>query len=293
MGKIVIATDSASDISVENEKAYGIDIIPFSIAFGEDIYISRKDYDNEKLYQMLEECEEIPKSSQITSFAFEEKLNQYYEDGCTDVIFVLINSEGSATFNNAMMAMDSFYEEHPEAEDKMHIYLHDSRGYCSLYGQPVVDAAKMLQEGKSVKEINEFLTDTLKKRKIYFGIYNLKFAGKSGRIPSAAAFLGDKLGIKPIMKIWDREIVTAAKCRGEKKLIAKLASMAAEDMIPGTQYQVIYGNDPTCRDEMIVKMTDLVGYGPNECYQIGAEVSVNAGPKVAGVSFDSKELELD
>lgn len=291
MKKIMIATDSASDISVENEKAYGIDILPFSIAFGEEIYISRKDYDNEKLYQMLEECEEIPKSSQITSFAFEEKMNQYYEEGYSDVIFVLINSEGSATFNNAMMAMDAFYEEHPEAEEKMHIYLHDGRGYSALYGQPVVEAAKLLKDGKSVKEINDYLTDSLKKRKIYFGIYNLKFAGKSGRIPSAAAFIGDKLGIKPIMKIWDREIVTAAKCRGEKKLIAKLASLAVEDMIPGTPYQVIYGNDDTCRDEMAAKMTELVGYGPNECYQIGAEVSVNAGPKVSGVCFDSKELD--
>ena len=48
--------------------------MPFTIAFGEEVYTSRVDYDNEKLYQMLEEFPEIPKSSQITSFTFEEKL---------------------------------------------------------------------------------------------------------------------------------------------------------------------------------------------------------------------------
>lgn len=286
MEKILIVTDSASDISVENEKRYHIDVIPFTIAFGDEIYTSRKDYDNEKLYKMLEECVEIPKSSQITSFVFEERLAQYYEEGYTDVAFILINSMGSATYNNCHMAVDSFFEEHPEAEEKMRTYIHDGRSYTGAYGEPAVRAAKMVQEGKSMKEINDYLADILKRREVYFGIYDLKFAGKSGRIPSAAAFIGDKLGIKPIMKIWDREITTAAKCRGEKKLIVKLAQMAVEDMEEGSEYQVVYGNDETCRDEMIAKMTSLVGYGPTDCYQIGAEVSVNAGPKVAGVIFN-------
>lgn len=289
MEKIKIITDSASDISVENEKAYHIDIIPFTIAFGEKVYTSRKDYDNDTLYQMLEECEEIPKSSQIVSFIFEEKLEECYKEGYTDVIMVLINSEGSATFNNSMMAIDAFYEAHPEAEEKMRINTYDGRTYSGGYGYPVVEAAKMLEAGKSAKEINDYLTDILKKREIYFGIYDLKFAGKSGRIPSAAAFLGDKLGIKPIMKIWDREITTAAKCRGEKKLIVKLAEMAAADMEPGSPYQIVYGNDLACRDDMIEKMTQKVGYGPDDTYQIGAEVSVNAGPKVAGVIFNAKD----
>lgn len=288
MEKIKIVTDSASDISVENEKAYGIDIIPFTLAFGEKVYTSRVDYDNEKLYKMLSEYDGIPKSSQITSFAFEEKLNQYYEEGYTDVIITLINSMGSATYNNSMMAIDSFYDEHPEAEGKMNIYTHDGRSYSGAYGYPVVEAAKMEKEGKSVKEINDYLADILKKREIYFGIYDLKYAGKSGRIPSAAAFLGDKLGIKPVMKIWDREITTAGTCRGEKKLIAKLAQMTVADMEEGSPYQIVYGCDEGCRDDIIKKMTQLVGYGPVDCYQIGAEVSVNAGPKVAGVIFNVK-----
>ena len=49
MEKIKIITDSASDISLEDEKRYGIDVMPFTIAFGEEVYTSRVDYDNEKL----------------------------------------------------------------------------------------------------------------------------------------------------------------------------------------------------------------------------------------------------
>ena len=92
-------------------------------------------------------------------------------------------------------------------------------------------AAKMAQEGRSVEEINAYLEESIARRRIYFGIYNLKYAGKSGRIPSAAAFIGDKIGIKPIMKIWDHEITTAGKCRGEKKVVSKICDMAIADSL--------------------------------------------------------------
>lgn len=49
--------------------------------------------------------------------------------------------------------------------------------------------------GRQVRrEINAYLEESIARRRIYFGIYNLKYAGKSGRIPSAAAFIGDKIG---------------------------------------------------------------------------------------------------
>ena len=84
--------------------------------------------------------------------------------------------------------MDMLIEEHPECEGKIHIYSHDGGSYSAGYGQPAVMAAKMAQEGKSVEEINAYLEESIARRRIYFGIYNLKYAGKSGRIPSAAAF---------------------------------------------------------------------------------------------------------
>mgnify|MGYP002508521913 CR=1 FL=1 len=104
--------------------------------------------------------------------------------------------------------------------------------------------------------IRDYLEQELDYRRIYFGMYTLKYAGKSGRIPSAAAFIGDKLNLKPIMKISDREITTAAKVRGEAKLMHKIVNMALEDMEPGTPYQVIYGSDVSCRDEMEALMED-------------------------------------
>lgn len=55
------------------------------------------------------------------------------------------------------------------------------------------------------------------------------------------------------MKIWDHEITTAGKCRGEKKVVSKICDMAIADMEPGSEYQIEYGNDEKIKEEMAAK----------------------------------------
>lgn len=288
MSKIQILTDSASDISFEDEKKYGIEILPFQIMLGGKSYTSRVDFDNEGFYELMSQHDEIPKTSQITPYEFQELYLKHAEAGVTDLILVLINSHGSATYGNSIMAKDAFFEEHPEYAGKLHIYSIDGYGYNAFYGWPVLQAAKMRGEGKSAEEIVSYLTELIPRRELYFGIYQLKYAAKSGRIPSAAAFIGDKLGLKPVMKIADNEITTAAKCRGEKNLITKIVEMTVADMEPGTPYQLVYGCDRTCLEELEKAMTERLGYGPDGSFQIGAAVAANAGPKVVGAAFTKK-----
>lgn len=292
MSKIQIMTDSASDISVADEKKYHISILPFQVSLGGKSYTSRVDFDNEGFYELMARYDEIPKTSQITPFEFEEIYLREAEAGVTDLILVLINSKGSATFDNSCLAKNQFFEEHSEYEGKIRIHNIDGMGYNALYGAPVVQAAKMREEGASAEEIVAYLREIMPRRQIYFGIYELKYAAKSGRIPTAAAFVGDRLNLKPVMKIFDNAITTAAKCRGEKKLIAKAVEMSIADMEPGTPYEVIYGCDPVCRDEVEKAMIECLGYGPAGYYQIGAAVSANSGPRVAGVCFTRKK-DLD
>ncbi len=288
MSKIQIMTDSASDISSADERNYSIEVIPFPITLGERTYTSRVDFNNEQFYSLMAQYDEIPKTAQITPFQFQEIYLRQAQAGVTDLVLVLINSKGSSTYDNSVQAIDLFYEEYPEYRDRFHIHTFDGMGYNALYGSPVVRAAQMARKGACVEEILGYLTDILPRRQIYFGIYNLKYAAKSGRIPSAAAFVGTALNLKPVMKIFDRSITTAAKCRGERKLVEKVAEMSIADMDPGTPYELIYGDDATCLEELRRLMVQQLGYEPAAVYQIGAAVAANSGPRVAGIAFTKK-----
>ena len=282
-------TDSASDISYADEQKYNISVIPFPITLGDKTYTSRVDFDNQQFYELMAQNDEIPKTAQITPFQFQEIYLREARSGVTDLVLVLINSKGSSTYDNSVQAIELFYEEYPEYRNRVHIHSFDGMGYNALYGSPVVHAAKLCADGASMEEILNYLTDILPRRQIYFGIYDLKYAAKSGRIPTAAAFLGTALNMKPVMNIFDRSITTAAKCRGERKLVEKVAEMSIAAMEPGSPYELIYGSDPTCLEELRRLMVQQIGYEPAAAYQIGAAVAANAGPRVVGAAFTRKK----
>ena len=288
MAKIRLLTDSASDISEKHEKKYNIKVVPFKIAVGDKSYVSRVDFNNEKFYDIMESYDGLPLTSQVTAFEFEEVYEEMFRDGVTDLICVLINGTGSATYNNSLMAADSFFEEHPEAVGKMRITSIDSRSYTGAYGYPVVEGAKMAQRGASASEIIDFITHWVENATVFFAPYSLKYARKSGRIPGAAAFVGDALGLKPIMRIYDHVISTETKVRGEKPVISTAVQMTAAEIEPQTPYCIVYGNDPYVAEDLAKAMTQKLGYPPADYYQIGAAIAVNAGPRVVGTIFKKK-----
>ena len=289
MAKIKLMTDAASDISPEYEKELGITVIPFKVAMGDKTYVSGVDFDNEKFYKMLDEYDGIPITSQITAFEYEELFTEVYNDGYTDLINATINSRGSATYNNACMAADNFFENHPEAKGKFNIYNIDGEGYTGTYGFPLIQACSKIKKGCSAQEIVQYIEDWIRNCVIYFAMYTLKYARKSGRIPSAAAFVGEVMGLRPIMRIHDHEIKTHTKVRGDKAVIPKIIELAADEIIPKTPYCVVYGSDIKARDELAKAITKKLGYPPSEFFQIGAAIAINAGPAVAGVIFKSRK----
>lgn len=289
MAKIKLLTDAAADLSPEYERELDIRVIPFKVAMGDNTYVSGVDFDNEKFYSMIDEYDGIPATSQITVFEYEEIFNELFDEGYTDVINVTINSKGSATYGNAVMAARNFYENHPETKGRFTIYNIDSEGYTGAYGFPLIQAAAKIKKGVPAGEIAAYIEDWVKNCVIYFAMYTLKYARKSGRIPSAAAFVGEVMGLRPVMRIHDHEIKTHAKVRGDKAVIPKIVDLVANEIIPQTPYSLVYGKDDTVRDELAKALTKKLGYPPSESFQIGAAITINAGPLVVGAIFKSKD----
>lgn len=64
------------------------------------------------------------------------------------------------------------------------------------------------------------------------------------------------------MKIFDHEITTAAKARGEQRLISMVADLVVRDIVPGTPYQLIYGAVVEDMEKLRLALTERLGYGP-------------------------------
>lgn len=288
MNPIKIMTDSASDIPAAQEKALNIEIMPFSIELGGELYWERQDITAQEFYQKLLTSDTMPTHSQITPFRFEEKYEEFYNAGYQTLIYIAINQNGSATYQNALLARDSFFESHPEAAGKYRIEVVDSKTYTYAYGYAVVEAAKMAKNGASETDILTFLDDWFDCVEIYFVPLTLEFVKRSGRVSCAAAFVGEMLGLRPIITFIDGETKTVGKIRGDKAVPGTLIKMAKEAMTPNTPFFVIEGTTHPQADAMRKDLEKAIGKRSLGCFPVGAVVAANAGPKMLAICVKGK-----
>ncbi len=285
MSKVRIMTDSASDVSVEQAEKYGISLMNFWIIVGERSLRENVEYSTKEFYRLMEESEEVPHTSQVRIEDYSEAYEKEYKDGVTDLINVVIASIGSNSYNNACAAKDKFYKDHPEAEGKFSITVMDSKSYTGGYGLPVIEAAKKIQNGAEAPEVISFLTDWFDSSIVVCTAFTLKYARKSGRVGCVSAFVGEMLGLKPIISFVDAVSTTVAKVRGEKAVIPQLVDYAADHMIAQTQYAVLNGSREDCTEEIIKLMKKKTGYGPEVIHEVGATIACHLGHAVSGITI--------
>lgn len=288
MSHIKFITDSAADIPANLQAQYGIEVLPFPIFVEDREYRDGVDIPAQEFYRLLVSLPKIPTHSQLNTFDYTTCFERVWNEGYDTLIYTAINSKGSTTCQNAMLARDMFYEEHPEAKEKLDIRIIDSKTYTMAYGWAVIEGARLAAEGKSVDEIVAAIRDWVEHSRILFVPYDLKFAKKSGRISAAAAFVGEALGLKPIMTFEDGESKILTKVRGEKHVIPTIIEMCKEERQEGTPYLVIRADRPDQSDLLVKTCTEQLEQPPALDFFIGGVITINAGPNLAGIIYRKK-----
>ena len=287
MCTIKFITDSASDIPQSLREELNIHLLPFPIAMGGEEF-EDGNMAPQEFYKLLVSLPQIPTHAQLNPYLFEQTFRQAYEEGCTDLIYTSINSKASSTHQNALQAREEFYEDHPESKGKFNIRIIDSLTYTMGYGWAVVEGARMAKNGSSPDEIEAFIRDWTEHVGILFVPFDLKFAKKSGRISAAAAFVGEALGLKPIMTFEDGQSKVLTKVRGEKNVIPTMLQLCKENREENSPYMIIRADLPDQADLLAQTCTREFGCAPALDYCIGAIIAINAGPNLIGLVYRKK-----
>lgn len=290
MQKILLMTDSACDLDKKTLDSLGIKLMPFTITFGDKSFRETVDKTTLEVYDMMDNFADIPKTAQITAFEFEEAYMEAYEQGYTDIIYVSINSKGSATYNNSIMAKNNFFENNENAKNKIRIYNVDSRCYTGVYGFSLCEAAKKISKGDSAESIVAYFEEWFKVTAVYAVPMSLKYAKKSGRISAAAAFAGEMLGLKPLIEFADGDTSTIEKIRGEKNIIPKMLACLDKKMVPQSPYMMVCGKSDAVAKELEKELAKKYGRKAEAYYRVGAAVAANIGTELVGVICRRKNV---
>ncbi len=203
--KIIIASDSTTDLGSELINKYNIRIVPLGVSLGEQLYKDGVDITAEDIYSYYEKNGILPKTSapnigELTDF-FEELVS----DG-SSVIYFTLSSQMSSSYSNACAAASEFEN----------IYVVDTKSLTTGGGLTVLRACQMAEEGiLSAENIAEKCRELTEKTEASFVIDSLEFLKKGGRCSALAAFGANLLSIKPKIIVKDGKMEVSTKYRGK------------------------------------------------------------------------------
>lgn len=293
-----VFADSAANLPAEVVKEYGIHIISFInmvngeplVCFQPDLTPEQEREEGKKYYDAIRAGAEI-KTSLISCGRFEEAFRPVLEAG-EDVIYFSLSYGISGNYNAARLAVDDLQDEFPDRK----IRIVDSLNASLAQGILAIYAVEMREKGEDIDTIADRLQDWAHKMNGLFTVENLKYLSRTGRLSNSAAFVGNMLDIKPLLKGSKEGVIVAfRKVRGRKKSLNEIIDLVCRNIV-NPEEQIIGIAQADCYEESLYVMEKIqerisVRRFINTSYDYCTGSHV--GPGAIALFFMGKDRELD
>ena len=278
---MMIITDSASDITLQEAREMGIEMVSLQIKFSDGDFIQEKEEDFDRFFKKLAEEKDLPVTSQPSPEDFLKLYREAQQRG-EDVLVITLSSGLSGTVNAANLAK--------QISEYDRVWIVDSEQAIITQRFLVQRAVSLREEGKEIEEIVDCLND-LKKRLVVCGMLDtLTYLKKGGRIPASLAVLGNMLHIKPIIELKDKVLVMLGKARGrkggKKYLWTEFESYEIDENEP---VYFGYTSDKEIVREFMEETVEKYGIKQYAMYAVGGIIGTHVGPSCIAISFVKKK----
>ena len=137
-------------------------------------------------------------------------------------------------------AFAEMFEEEALKEGKDVLYLGFSSGLSTTYNSGRIAALDLMvyltveqkKNGATIEEAEAFARDLIGRMGIWFTVDDLVYLKRGGRVSPTAAFVGNLLGIKPVLYM-DNEghLIPVSKVRGRRTSIVAMADKYTEKAV--------------------------------------------------------------
>lgn len=276
--KIIITSDSTTDLSPELLERYGIKTLPMGITLGDKTYRDGIDIKPDDIYEHQRKYGELPKTAATNVGECADFFKPLVDEGYSVVHFT-ISSDMSSTYNNACIAADDFDN----------VYVVDTRNLSTGGGLLLLAACDMIKEGIGAKEISTRCRDLAKRVDASFVIDSLEYLYKGGRCSALSVLGANLLKLKPCIEVKNGTMGVGKKYRGKFAEVLKLYANDRledkDDLVPTRVFVTHAG----CEDSVVESIVDLVKSKGifNEIFvtRAGCTVSSHCGANTLGVLF--------
>ena len=287
MNEYVIMTDSACDMGTALLAEWGVPFKSLTFRFdGSDQEYTDQDMPAAEFYAKMR-AGSVAKTAAVNSESFLSMFEEALEAG-KDVLYLGFSSGLSTTFNSARLASLELKERYPDRT----IRVVDTLAASAGFGLLVYLALEKKKAGATLEEVAAYIEEIKWKLCLWFTVDDLVYLKRGGRISPTAAFVGNVLGIKPVLHM-DNEghLINMFKVRGRKTAVASLADQygkLAEDLAGGTVF-ISHADCMNDVEELKNLLSTRYGASVQIVANVGPVIGAHAGPGTLALFFIGKE----
>lgn len=279
MGNCKVFTNSVSDLSPERAQEYNIGVVPDIVIFNNKEYLCNIDIDPPRLFSMMRESQRLPSTSHPNAHIYASSFRTaqaYDEILCINVSSVMSGSYQTATSTAKAMAEEGF---------KPPIYTYDSLQVSFGLALLVIEAAKLAREGKTAREIMDYLDTIRNKVGVYFVMRSLENAKKGGRVGEIKCLTATLLGIHPILTFRDGTVKEIRLMHTFDKSVLRVAEYFKNKARKGSMVFIYHGDNEPDALRIKQRVLDCDPQADIHIDWIGVAIGIYAGEGTVGVAF--------
>lgn len=198
MSKTVVVAMSTSGLDYYPFD-HDIRILRLKVILGDKTYVDSPEFiDNDRFVSWVRENpDQLPKSAPPSRLEITKFFLGLQDEGFEDILFIAMSSALSKTYQQVIDMI-------PLLQNKVRVHVFNSRTGTFTEGLMALEADKCLKQGMSVEETLRRLEDMRRDSHVMFGVDDLTYMVKNGRLSFASHFFANLFKIKPLIDV-DRD----------------------------------------------------------------------------------------
>ncbi len=275
---VAIVADSTCDLTLDIAAEAGITVVPCLIAFGDEVYRDKVELTTGQFYEMLRTHPLHPTTSQPApgdlEDVYERALSSYEK-----VLSIHISSKLSGTFQAAVNASEEI--------DKGRITVFDTETVTIPIGTMALQLSRLARKGIGLEELVHRLEEMRRHSKLYCILETLEFLIKGGRVSRLRGWVGQILGLMPLITIRDGLLETVDKVRSSRNGLDEILGRFDDEIPEGVPVIGVVAHSDNPEMSKIACEEFEWRYRPVEMLEleIGPAVGAHAGPGAWGIFY--------
>ena len=143
MAKIILTSDSTSDLSLELREKINLHVVPLIVNIEGKEHKDGVDIDSDYIYDSVARTGVLPKTAALSIGEFMEFFNSVRENDDDIILHFSISSGFSSSYQNSVLA----------GSDLKNVYSFDSQNLSTGIGLIILEADRLVKQGLEIEDI--------------------------------------------------------------------------------------------------------------------------------------------